>query len=261
MKHKPSDLSEQVRAILEEDSIISCKVREIELQKEILQSDRARLDEAVRNVRELMMKGARLDNIFVDYAFYHYGAEAGRKISQIEKFFTKLSEYRNQLILENCEGYEWRNATEEEKVERTILIGRLQQNPYVIETPYRLAKAVMDNTKIFRKSKGWENTKKDLLLDCFADRLNQNSPNIGEFSGLLGELLFPQKNLRPEGIYIDIFSEMETEETFGEPGFPYYSHEPHQSLIVGDKAVRHYLEKQNLKIITQKISPAGIPNI
>lgn len=267
MKSKPADLSERVDAIFEEslriskESLrISKEAKDIEIRKGALESAGGELDKSVGYVKNSMRKGEQLDDRFLDYAFYHYGSEADKKkVREVKKFFTDFSKYSNQLILENCEGYSWADTMKEGEEERTILLGRLQEDAYTIEMPHRSVKAVTNNLKTFKKSEGWRNAQEDLLLNDFIYKLGRDSIGVIGLSEILEKMHPSSKSSLPKGIYMDLFSPIEKRATFGRS--LKYDSEPHHSLIVGDEAVRHYLEEQNLEVVIQSVSSAKIPNI
>ena len=145
------------------------------------------------------------------------------------------------------EGYE----------ERSISLGRLQQDAYSIEMPNRLVKTLTDNLKIFKESKGWKGSQKEILLNDFIYNLDDGSTKLAEAIQKTIRTTFEQNKF--DGIYIDIFSPRNTERKFG--GTITYDSEPHRSLIVGDEAVRHYLKNQKLEVVTKSVSPMEIPNV
>ncbi|MFH1291273.1 MAG: hypothetical protein ABIH79_01825 [archaeon] len=264
-KSKSAELEEKVKTILEEDLRISKEAQRIKYDENCLESDRKNLNESVKYARNLMDKKVQLENNFLDYTFYHYGSEASKKIKSIEKFFINLSKYSGQLILENSAGCNFSGVFHKKYEEGSIFLGRLQPITYSIRMPERSVEAVTFNLKIFRKSDGWKNAETNLHLDNFINeflKISEYKSNntVKKIISLLQKGKYALlKNNRPEGIYIDIFSPIQRGLTFG-PAIS-YDYEPHQSLIVGDKAVRHYLKKQKLEIIKKLVSLVEIPNI
>ncbi|MCK5320974.1 hypothetical protein KAJ38_00165 [Candidatus Pacearchaeota archaeon] len=264
-KRTSIELEEKVKDIIGADLNILKDSQMIKILEKRLESDKVTLEESVDYARNLMDKKVQLEDPFLDYAFYHYGSDTNKKVERIRKLFANFSKYSGQLILENHEGHHWSNILSKGYEERSISLGRLQQNAYTIEMPGRLVEAVTSGLKIFRKSDGWKDNKTNLRLNDFIyEFLKTSDYHPNKMSIKLAKLMQKGrhaifKSIRPKGIYIDIFSPVQREQSFG-PSINYDS-EPHTSLIVGDKAVRHYLKNQKLEVVTKSVSSAGIPGI
>ena len=124
--------------------------------------------------------------------------------------------------------------------------------------PSRELVANASTLKRFYETAGWEDFRRDSIrlnnfFETFLKLRNDYVKPERAFSGInfIGE--------RPGGIYIDINSPPSPQESYG--GSRTYDSEPHVSLIIGNKAVKHYLDGQDLKVTTKSVRDAGTPVI
>lgn len=278
---KQTDLEAKFDRVFHLNERIGAQKHRISAQQTILNRYEKSLRNELIKARELMRQGQRLEDPIQDYCFFHYGFYAPENTEAITIFLSELEEYSGQLILENLAGYTAHNLPVcggLQKVDREIRLARLSSDgegkPYEIVMPHRHLKArTKSPTKEFIRETGWQDTTTDsFYLNVYVNAFIGNSETkdldeqlkkiIEAVKEHSQEIFLTPKLKEIQGFRVDISPpfEIDSQPRIGGTRTEYDS-EPHQSLIVGDEAVKKYLEGQDLTVEAIKAFVAGIPEL
>jgi len=268
-------LTDEVDCLVKEIKLNDSEKASLNLKSQKLHSKREKLNELTRKIQERMHKGEVIDDELKDFCFFHYGIEMKEKFPQVKAFFDKIKEYAGQSLLINYEGCDWTSTQiidgrmNSGRTERSIELARLLTPAYQILYPGRELTARALQKRRFVHNQEWKKYDGKIPLSGFLFEFlkMKQSPMAGASKVLLEELaktspVQPQFIPEPEGLRIGIFSPIITD--FSQRpigGSTTYDSEPHVYLVVGDKAVNHYLSQQRLTVRKFEESTAIIPEI
>ena len=150
-------------------------------------------------------------------------------------------------------------------VGRKIFLGRLDEKGWEITQPYRgLVAVTKGHLKEFTTTSGWRDcsNKKNISLKGYHHAYNpdDSTQDVGFDIRLFDEDKTPFFLTKKEdGFIINVGTALRSQMMFGSSIT--YDKEPHQTLIVGDGAVRRYFEEQNLEVKIEKTEKVVIPKI
>ena len=269
------NLSEEVDSIAREIELNDSRLTSMSTGLQKLSHKKEKLNESARKIQGRMYEGEAIDDELKDFCFFHYGIEMKEKFPQVKAFFDKIKEYAGQSLLINYEGCDWTNTQivdgrmNSGRTERSIELARLLTPAYQIIYPERELRASALQKRRFVHNQGWKNYDGKISLSGFLFEFvkMKQSPMAGASKVLLEELAKTSPaqlpfTPEPEGLRIGISSPIITylsQRPIG--GSTTYDSEPHVYLILGDKAVNHYLSQQRLTVKKVEESTAIIPEI
>jgi len=269
------NLSNKVEIITKEIELNESKLASINAESQKLAHKKEKLNESARKIQGRMYKGEVIDDELKDFCFFHYGTEMKEKFPQVKAFFDEIKKYAGQSLLINYEGNDWTSTQivdgrmNSGRNERSIELARLLTPAYQVIYPERGLLANALQKRRFVNNQGWKKYDGKISLSGFLfEFVNMKQSPMADAAKVLLEALAKSTPVQPhfipepEGLRIGISSPIITD--FSQlpiGGSTTYDSEPHVYLIIGDKAVNHYLSQQKLTVKKVEESAAIIPQI
>lgn len=246
------EINQEVGNYLEKLNDVSLTEKGISDLEEYIDTMDSKLKRDYLVLKDRMIKGEKLKDPALDYAVFHFGPDATKKTREVRHFFANIEELKGQLILEDLVGYELKVGMRRlENIPRSFNLGRLLTDdlPYLIDDNRTVTTNVFTNYLATTKY-GWIEQPHPLIINPYIDSYVERPIIHG-----LGE----EEGEKEEKFRVEIRSPINRSATIG--ASKSYDSEPHKILIVGDNAVKTYLEKEGIKVSNVSKSPLGIPNI